>query len=50
MKVLITGAAGFIGMHVAKRWLEHGDEVAWRRHSGLNNTYCTYIAGSFFPV
>lgn len=27
MKVLITGTAGFIGMHVAKRLLEHGDEV-----------------------
>jgi len=27
MKVLITGAAGFIGMHVAKLLLERGDEV-----------------------
>ena len=27
MKVLITGAAGFIGMHVAIRLLERGDEV-----------------------
>ncbi|HQS58889.1 MAG: protein CapI [Gallionellales bacterium 35-53-114] len=27
MKVLITGAAGFIGMHVAMRLLERGDEV-----------------------
>ena len=27
MKVLITGAAGFIGMHVAKILLERGDEV-----------------------
>ena len=27
MKVLITGVAGFIGMHVAKRLLEDGDEV-----------------------
>lgn len=27
MKILVTGAAGFIGMHVAKRLLERGNEV-----------------------
>jgi UDP-glucuronate 4-epimerase len=27
VKILVTGAAGFIGMHVAKRLLERGDEV-----------------------
>lgn len=27
MKILVTGAAGFIGMHVAKRLLEQGNEV-----------------------
>jgi UDP-glucuronate 4-epimerase len=27
MKVLLTGAAGFIGMHCARRLLERGDEV-----------------------
>ena len=27
MKILITGTAGFIGFHVAKRLLERGDEV-----------------------
>ena len=27
MKILVTGAAGFIGHHVAARLLERGDEV-----------------------
>jgi len=27
LKILLTGAAGFIGMHVARRLLERGDEV-----------------------
>ena len=27
MKILVTGVAGFIGMHVAKRLLERGEEV-----------------------
>ena len=27
MKILITGAAGFIGMHLALRLLEQGHEV-----------------------
>ena len=31
-KVLVTGAAGFIGMHVAKILLDRGDEVV-----GLDN-------------
>ena len=32
MKILITGTAGFIGFHLAKRLLERGDEVV-----GLDN-------------
>src|SRR5690606_17780993 len=32
MKYLITGAAGFIGMHTAKRLLDQGEEVV-----GLDN-------------
>ena len=32
MKVLVTGAAGFIGMHVAQRLLARGDTVV-----GLDN-------------
>jgi UDP-glucuronate 4-epimerase len=32
MKILVTGAAGFIGYHTAKRLLERGDEVV-----GLDN-------------
>ena len=32
MKILITGAAGFIGFHLAKRLIERGDEVI-----GLDN-------------
>ncbi|NWG75128.1 MAG: NAD-dependent epimerase/dehydratase family protein, partial [Rubrivivax sp.] len=32
MKILLTGAAGFIGMHTAQRLLARGDEVV-----GLDN-------------
>jgi UDP-glucuronate 4-epimerase len=27
MKILVTGAAGFIGSHLSKRFLDRGDEV-----------------------
>jgi len=32
MKILITGTAGFIGFHLAKKLIERGDEVI-----GLDN-------------
>ena len=32
MKILVTGAAGFIGYHTARKLLERGDEVV-----GLDN-------------
>src|SRR5208282_5470344 len=40
MKVLVTGAAGFIGMHVARRLLEQGVEVV-----GLDNLNDYYDVG-----
>jgi UDP-glucuronate 4-epimerase len=38
MKVLVTGVAGFIGMHCAQRLLERGDEVV-----GIDN-FSTYYS------
>ncbi len=40
MKVLVTGAAGFIGMHTARALLERGDEVV-----GLDNLNGYYDPG-----
>src|SRR5688500_19550322 len=37
MKVLLTGVAGFIGMHCAQRLLERGDEVV-----GIDNLSTYY--------
>ncbi|MDR0733263.1 MAG: NAD-dependent epimerase [Dysgonamonadaceae bacterium] len=37
MKVLVTGAAGFIGFHVAKQLIERGDEVVGL--DNINNYY-----------
>ena len=37
MKILVTGAAGFIGYHAAQRFLERGDEVV-----GLDNLNSYY--------
>lgn len=37
MKILVTGAAGFIGMHVAQRFLERGEEVV-----GVDNLNAYY--------
>lgn len=40
MKILVTGAAGFIGFHLAKRLLERGDRV-----TGLDNLNAYYDVG-----
>ena len=40
MKILVTGAAGFIGMHVAERLLARGDEVV-----GIDNLNAYYDVG-----
>ncbi|MBL7052856.1 MAG: NAD-dependent epimerase/dehydratase family protein, partial [Candidatus Marinimicrobia bacterium] len=37
MKILITGAAGFIGFHVARRFLDDGYEIVGI--DNLNNYY-----------
>ena len=37
MKILVTGAAGFIGLHTCKRLLQRGDEVV-----GLDNINAYY--------
>lgn len=52
-KILITGGAGFIGSHLAKRLLERGDEVTLMDnlftgnksniYNILNNPKCTFI-------
>ena len=40
MKILVTGAAGFIGFHLARRLLERGDSVV-----GLDNLNAYYDVG-----
>ena len=41
MKMLVIGAAGFIGYHLAKKLLERGDEAV-----GIDNIY-DYSTGRF---
>ena len=41
MKILITGVAGFIGMHVAKYLLERGDTIIGI--DNINNYYDTKL-------
>jgi len=43
MKVLVTGAAGFIGMHVSKLLLARGDEVVGI--DNLNDYYDPKLKG-----
>jgi nucleoside-diphosphate-sugar epimerase len=40
VKLLVTGAAGFIGFHAARRLLERGDELV-----GLDNLNACYDPG-----
>jgi UDP-glucuronate 4-epimerase len=44
MKILVTGAAGFIGMHVAKRLLDRGDSVVGL--DNLNDYYDVWLKES----
>ena len=48
MKVLVTGVAGFIGMHAALRLLERGDEVIGI--DNLNNYYDVQLKNSRLQV
>ncbi len=41
MKVLVTGAAGFIGMHLSERLLARGDEVVGI--DNLNDYYDVHL-------
>lgn len=43
MKILITGTAGFIGFHLAKKPLERGDEVVGVDNSVILNFECLIL-------
>ena len=48
MKVLITGAGGYIGRHVVKAFLNHGHEVYVSDFSYGKSDICLLIAISDF--
>ena len=39
MKILVTGAAGFIGFHVVRCLLERGDDVVGLDNINMGNWY-----------
>jgi nucleoside-diphosphate-sugar epimerase len=50
MKVLVTGASGFLGSHVVDRCLAHGDSVRVLVREGSDLTYLRTLPGIEFAV
>ncbi len=51
MKILITGTAGFIGFHLAKKLLERGDEVvSIDNNVMLNDEFLIFNEMSHFQI